>query len=272
MGIVTPGGHRLNWKRDLPDHRDKKYKITHPSDKVYPVKVDLRELCPPVVDQGDLGSCTANALAGALGFLQMKQLKEYPEQVDPQTGPETFLTDAFYPFSRLFIYWNERTIEGTQNQDAGASIRNGIKSLASLGACSESCWPYDQASAFCLPDADCFNEASVHKISNYHALDADLNQLKDCLVSGNPFVFGFACFASLESAWVSQTGLLQMPNKSEPPQGGHAVMCVGYDDDKKHFIVRNSWGTGWGDRGYFYMPYEYLTNPDYADDFWTIAF
>ena len=244
---------RLNWKPDRPDFRDQKYSISKP--KTYPSKVDLRPKCPPIVDQGDIGSCTGNALAGAIGFLEYATIK-----------PE-----SFQPFSRLFIYYNERVIEGDPGQDGGANIRDGIKTLDREGACFESLWGYSDELTFKKPTSRAYFQAQGHTITRYSSVNnTDINQLKDALFRGFPIVFGFTVYESFQSKEVGSTGMMPMPDRSESSLGGHAVLCVGYDDSIARFIVRNSWGTDWGDEGYFYMPYSYITNRDLANSFWTI--
>lgn len=253
---------RYNWIRDTVDTRDVKfkYKVTR-----LPQAADLRPKCPPVVDQGQLGSCTANALAGALGFLEMQ------EEALGETGQAEEFGAGYFPFSRLFIYWNERVIEGDTSEDNGAQLRDGITSLANTGACSELLWPYNVRVAFQTPPAPCFAQASLHKISSYQSLSGtDISALKSCLAAGYPFVFGFQVFESFESESVATNGIVPMPSPADQCNGGHAVMCVGYDDAKQTFTVRNSWGADWGDEGYFYLPYAYMTNADLANDFWTL--
>ena len=240
------------WIPDLPDHRDHLYAAPPPRLSALPPSADLRPECPPVYDQGQLGSCTANAIAGAIEFDQMKQ---------GQT--------AFVP-SRLFIYYNEREIEGTITSDSGAQIRDGIKSVAQQGVCPEPEWPYDITKFSETPPANCYADALQHKVSSYLRLVQDLNQFKGCLADGYPFVFGFAVYESFESPQVAQTGHAPMPAPGEQQLGGHAVVCVGYDDGNQWFIVRNSWNTTWGMQGYFTLPYTYLTQTGLASDFWTI--
>jgi C1A family cysteine protease len=253
---------RYNWVKDTVDHRDVKFK--YKAIRLMP-SVDLRPQCPPVVNQGNLGSCTANALAGALGFLEMM------EEAAGQTGQAEEFGSGFFPFSRLFIYWNERVIEGDTSEDNGAQLRDGITSLANTGACSELLWPYNTSVAFQTPTPTCFAQATLHKISSYQSLDgSDITALKTCLASGYPFVFGFQVFESFESETVATNGILPMPSLAEQCMGGHAVMCVGYSDMTRTFTVRNSWGSDWGDEGYFHMPYAYMTNSDLASDFWTL--
>jgi C1A family cysteine protease len=206
-----------------------------------------------VYDQEQLGSCTANAIAAALEFDQMKEKQ----------------ANVFMP-SRLFIYYNERAMEGTVNEDSGGQIRDGIKSVAQQGDCPETLWPYDITKFAVKPPQQCYQQALKFKAVQYQRLSQILNQLKGCLASCYPFVFGFSVYESFESPQVAQTGHAPMPAPAEKSIGGHAVMAVGYDDSQNWFIVRNSWGVGWGMEGYFTLPYAYLLEQNLASDFWTI--
>lgn len=243
---------RYGWIHDLPDHRDHLYAAPSEVLSALPTQVDLRSQCPPVYDQGQLGSCTANAIAAAIEFERMRQ------------GFQDFMP------SRLFIYFNERTMEGTVNSDSGAQIRDGIKSVASLGDCPESEWPYNISQFAVKPPDSCFNDASKVTAISYSSVVQTLNQMKGCLAAGFPFVFGFTVYESFESQAVAETGVAQMPGPNEQAIGGHAVLAVGYDDSQQRFLVRNSWNTTWGLQGYFTIPYAYLMDPNLADDFWTI--
>jgi len=239
------------WVPDRPDNRDKLYAAIAAPPKKLPTAVDLRAQCPPVEDQGQLGSCTANALVGNLEFLEKKSGQ-----------PATDL-------SRLFIYYNERAMEGTINEDAGAMIRDGVKSLVKQGVCSEKKWPYNIARFTVKPSTACYKEALNHQVISYHRI-LGLQQMRSCLAEGYPFVFGFTVYTAFESSAVAKTGKLNLPKTNEDVLGGHAVLAVGYNDATKRFWVRNSWGTDWGIKGYYTMPYAYLTNNNLADDFWTI--
>ena len=241
------------WKPDMPDHRDYRYAAPRKFLGILPPSVDLRSGCPVVYDQGQIGSCTANAIGAAHQFEQMKQDKE----------------KAFNP-SRLFIYWNERDMEGSVGQDAGAQIRDGIKSVVSLGVCPESQWDYDTSRFTTKPPQPCYDEALKHQVMEYQRVDNTLAAMKGCLAEGYPFVLGFSVYESFESDEVASTGDAPMPGPRESQLGGHAVMAVGYDDATQRFLIRNSWGPGWGKDGNFTLPYEYLTNSDLSDDFWTI--
>lgn len=241
------------WTPDLPDGRDLLYAAPVEALAALPRRVDLRKQCPDVYDQGQLGSCTANAIGGALEFDQMKQRKRSP----------------FTP-SRLFIYFNERTIEGTVDSDSGAQIRDGVKSVAQQGACKEKTWPYDIDKFRDPPPKKSYDEAEKHQAIRYLRLTQALNQLKGCLADGYPFVFGFVVYESFESQEVAKSGHAQLPRAKEKQLGGHAVLAVGYDEANQWFIVRNSWGSSWGMRGYFTLPYPYLLQGSLSTDFWTI--
>jgi C1A family cysteine protease len=242
------------WLCDIPDQRDHLYAAPVVAvAAALPPGVDLRNQCPPVYDQGQLGSCTANGIGGALQFDRMKQK----------------LTPDFIP-SRLFIYYNERVMEHTVNSDSGAMIRDGIKSVSKQGDCPESEWLYDITKFADTPPPKCYRDAFHYKAVQYQRLVQDVNQMKGCLASGYPFVFGFTVYKSFESQQVTQTGVVPMPGPAEQVMGGHCVVAVGYDDSQQRFIVRNSWGTGWGMQGYCTMPYAYLTDSNLASDIWTI--
>jgi C1A family cysteine protease len=244
---------RYGWIPDLPDARDRLYAAPMAVMAALPHRMDLRPHCPPVYDQGQLGSCTANAIGGAIQFDRMKQN----------------LTPNYVP-SRLFIYYNERAIEGTISTDSGAQIRDGIKSVARQGACPEPDWPYDIAKFADRPPRLDYQEALQDRAVSYTRLVQNANLLKGCLASGYPFVYGFTVYESFESAEVARTGVVPMPSPGEAVLGGHAVLAVGYDDATQRFIVRNSWGNQWGMAGYFTMPYAYVTDPNLAADLWTI--
>ena len=213
------------------------------------MSVDLREFCSPVENQGALGSCTANALAGNIEFLDEKNGGGYQDA------------------SRLFIYYNERVLEHTPDTDSGAMLRDGIKTLHEQGVSSEAHWPYNIKRFSIKPSPGCYKEAKLHCIDSYHRITT-LDEMLTCLTEGFPFVFGFAVYESFESQETARTGIGQMPQKDERMIGGHAVLAVGFNQKDKRFLVRNSWGTDWGMNGYFTIPFEYLEA--LADDFWTI--
>ena len=240
--------YRYGWVPDVPDGRDYLYSAIRPRLKLA-ASVDLRADCSLVEDQGHLGSCTANALAGNLEFLDRQADGVY--------------TDV----SRLFIYYNERVLAGMEDSDSGASLRNGIKTLAKAGVCFEKTWPYAIEKFADKPSARCYTEGKEHRIVSYHRI-MGLNEMLACLSEGFPFVFGFTVYEGFETPAVAKSGIAKMPGKKERALGGHAVMAVGYDQKAKRFIVRNSWGEGWGMKGYFTLPFAYAET--LAADFWTI--
>jgi len=237
--------------KDKQDGRDHKYKTT--SSIILPRIVDLRANCSPVEDQGDLGSCTGNAIVGALEYLENTQQEE-PVRL-----------------SRTFVYFNERLLEHTINQDAGAAIRDGIKVVATYGACVEKLWPYDIKAFKNKPSDAAYADALKRKALTYQNLDQTEEALTHCLAHNRPIVFGIVVYSSFESDAVAKTGIVPMPKAHEKNMGGHAVLIVGYDLDKRMFLVRNSWGPKWGDHGYFWLPFDFVLNPDLADSFWTIS-
>lgn len=250
---------KFGWRRDLPDHRDRAFALKLAPAQL-PRRVNLRERFPvPCPDQGVIGSCTGNAIAAAVQYDRM------------QDGKETFAP------SRLFIYFNERVIEDTVFEDAGATIRNGIKSIARWGTCPEdrpgdpSNWAYDEERFTDRPPPEAYAFGADHQAVQYARLPQTLVAMKSCLAGGHPFVFGFAVCERLMSEDVKKTGLGQLPLRDERVLGGHAVLTMGYDDGEQRFSIRNSWGPEWGDSGYFSLPYSYLTSRRLAADFWVVT-
>lgn len=245
------------WRPDVPDYRDFKFSETFAPAKdllgksTLPSSVDLRAKMSSVEDQGQLGSCTANALVGSLEFLEGRK------------------HETMIDLSRLFVYYNERVIEGTVSSDSGAMLRDGIRSLAKQGVCSEKIWPYKIANFKLKPTPPCYSDALARKITSYHRLHT-IADMRACLASGFPFVFGFTVYSAFESAEVAKTGVLNMPQPGESYLGGHAVCAVGYDDTSMRLLVRNSWGKDWGQQGYFTMPYDYVASRELADDLWVV--
>ena len=240
------------WNPDLPDHRDHQYSAPNHLLATLPPSLSLESGCPKVYDQQALGSCTSNAIAAAIEFDRLKEKL-------PDWTP-----------SRLFIYYNERVIEKTVKSDSGAQIRDGIKSVNTKGACREATWPYEIKKFAQTPPPAAFTEGAQHTAVTYQQVTQTLTQLKGCLVSGYPVVFGFTVYESFESDEVAQTGIVNLPTSQEKVLGGHAVLLVGYNDTTQRFRVRNSWGVDWGQKGYFEMPYAYVTSKNLASDFWTI--
>jgi C1A family cysteine protease len=235
------------WKRDLPDVLDFRY---FPPVLQLPSVVDMRKYCSPVENQQDLGSCTANAIVGALELLEIKHKRPYVD------------------YSRLFLYYNERVIDHTVSYDAGSSLRTGCKALNRNGICPEVDWPYNIVKFKKKPSAICYADATPLRTKiSYHSI-ADLNSILQALNQGLPVVFGFVVYQSFED--IGSDGIMLMPNViKEARLGGHAVVVVGFDRKKLMLIVRNSWGSSWGAKGYFYMPFEFV-NPQFCADVWAI--
>ncbi len=258
---------RYGWKPDFPDHRDQFFTAPRATLQNLPPSFDLTVADPlinfPIYDQGQIGSCNANALAAAVQFDRLKNGQ----------------TPDFVP-SRLFLYYNERQIENTVQYDSGAYLRDGMKVLQQTGICPEADWAYDATPAPCdscpfpvgskpatQPPQQAYDDAANYTITSYQSLQQILGQLQGALVSGFPFAFGFTVFSS----WANtDSTIIPLPMPSDSQAGGHAVLAVGYDNSTSLFKFRNSWGPGVGDAGYFYIPYAYITNPSLASDFWVI--
>lgn len=244
----------FGWKPQKPDQRDDEYAFWRiMRSRVLPKAVDLRGHDAPIYDQGDLGSCVSNGTGDCWQFALKAEgvLAPLP--------------------ARLFIYYNGRVLEKTVDEDSGLEVRDGLKVLAKQGCCDEKFVPYHIADFKKKPSPAAYQEAALHEATSYHAVsNTSLAEMKTCLADGFPIVGGFTVYDSFESAAAAKTGKIPLPGKHESVLGGHCVTLVGYDDATQYFIVRNSWGTGWGDKGYCYMPYAYWTNPNLASDCWTV--
>jgi len=251
-GLAVRTQKRYGWRPDHPDLRD--FLLAVEPVKALPAKVSLRSQMPPVYDQGQLGSCTANSIGAILEFNELKQAE----------------ADATTP-SRLFIYYNERAMEGTVTQDSGAEIRDGIKSVAQLGAPPETAWPYVISKFAHKPPAAAYKAALEHEAIRYARVAQSQVAIQSVLASGYPISFGFTVYESFEND-VGSNGIVPMPTPHESTIGGHAVVAVGYKEirGQLYFECRNSWGDSWADHGYFWLPAAYVTSPDLARDFWVI--
>jgi C1A family cysteine protease len=250
-----------NYKRDNEDTRDFRFSesiVPHP-EVVLPKSVDLRSKCPPVYDQGKLGSCTANAGCSCRVML---------------------LNDPGITLSRLYLYYMERHFYGDTHKDEGASLREACKSIYKAGVCEEKYMPYDPKKYKQSPNKHAFTNADNYKIIAYRSLNT-LEEIKQSLAfRQQPVMIGMDVYESFESKAVAQTGIMPIPEKNEKRLGGHAVLVVGYKNTRTiyhrkskqketygYLIVRNSWGESWGDKGYFYMPYSFVT-PSHTYDYW----
>lgn len=241
------------WRPDLADMRDR---LTPPSTAPVPKSVDLRtkSYMPPIQDQGNLGSCTAHAIAGAY---RAEYQREKGTIIDP---------------SRLFIYYGERTIEHTITSDAGAMIRDGMKVVAKVGAPPESLWPYDITKFAEKPPQAAYDAAPLHKCLVYTRLSGSVLSVQQALAKGQLVVCGFTVYESFESQAAADTGKVPDPKKGERVLGGHAVCIVGYKALKSGLtlIWRNSWGPDWGAKGFFTTSDKFLKLTG-ASDFWTCS-
>ncbi len=273
------GKYWMGWRPDYPDFRD----FTLTTDKVKPIfsksgifkndkttlpkSTDLRKWCSPIEDQEQLGSCTANAGVGMVEYYERKAFGKY--------------IDA----SRLFLYKATRTLMH-ETGDSGGTLRSTMGALALLGIPPEEYWPYDIKAFDNEPPSFCYAFAQNYQSLKYVRLDPAnvplkdvLSQIRTNLSAGLPAMFGFTVYSSISQA--NKDGKIPFPGKGEKIEGGHAIMAVGYDDGmliKNNttgakttgaFLIRNSWGTTWGDGGYGWLPYDYL-NTGLAQDWWTL--
>lgn len=241
----------LGWIRDSLDRRDDIFSSPRLKQdiKLLPAAFNLRSSFPLCYDQSTLGSCTANAVAGICDF---------------KYGVE----NAFFP-ARLFLYYMTRLIEGTTLIDNGATIRNTIKAVNKYGICEEYRWSYRVAYFNVAPSPEARVDASKHQALNYRRVRQRLDDLRAAIADSLPVAFGFLVYESFYDL-NSLDHTVKIPGANETPEGGHAVVAVGYDDALQCFIIRNSWGPDWGDNGYFLMPYSLLLDRSFCSDFWTI--
>jgi C1A family cysteine protease len=254
------------WLPDLPDFRD--YTYDHPAINPIltksqhltkhltaaakrPATVDLRQWCSPIENQGNCGSCTSHA---GIGLLEWYQRRAFGKHID---------------MSRLFLYKVTRNLMGVTG-DQGAFLRTTIQSMAMIGAPPERNYPYNINNFDKEPSAFVYSLAQNYKSIKYYRITpvsgkSQLDTLLDFLAGGLPFMFGFTVYSS-----ISNNAMIPYPKPGDYVEGGHAIMAVGYDETKKCFIIRNSWGTEWGDKGYGYLPFSYISS-GLADDFWGLV-
>jgi C1A family cysteine protease len=244
---------RFGWKRDRHDPRDYRFADVHRFEAApLPRSCDLRPYFQPVYDQGDLGSCGPNAGAGLDEFLH--------RQADPRTE---------YTPSRLFLYYEARRREGTVAEDSGTELRDVMRVMNQTGCPHETLWPYDITKFTRKPPAAAYTDATKHLLGQYSRLDQAHDQLGLALVNRHPVLFGIMVYESMMTDAVAASGIVPMPKPAEKQAGGHAILMVGFNDITGRYIFRNSWGGGWGQRGYGELPYAYVHSPDLAGDLWT---
>ncbi len=246
------------WVRSRPDFRDHPFAAAGHLLRALPPQIDLAATPAPAPydppwQQGELGACGPFAAAADVVYAALRQ-----DLIEAPPLPST-----------LFVYWVTRYLMGTVQQDSGVDNRTMLRAIAKFGWCDEQTWPYGQDYRKQPPKA-CFDQAASRKIQEYLAVPQQIDQMRGCLAGGDPFILGFSVYESLESDAVDATGVVPMPSRSDRQVGGHDVLVVGYDDARRCFKFRNSWGSKWGQGGYGWIPYAYAIDPQLAADFWTV--
>lgn len=219
-----------------------------------PSEFSLQNEMPPVWDQGDKNCCTAEAATAA--YQHRMKLENLPP----------------FDASKLFLYYNERLLEGDPDKDDGATVRDSMVALQQYGNVPEDLFPFDDADVFTKPSPSDYATAAKRKVVSFKAVDQNETAIKTAIFSHNPICFGILVYDSFETDSVAQTGMVPMPNKQfDRELGGHAVVIVGWNDSLRCFIVRNSWGENWGRDGYFFLPYDYVLDPTLSSEFWIIT-
>jgi C1A family cysteine protease len=239
---------RLNLQKSSLDKRDYRLSVQTLRSST-PQQFSLESFCPPVFDQGSIGSCTAQSSACMYSCIYKQKTRQ-----------------VFLP-ARLYIYYNTRLIENSVSADNGATLRNTMKAMVKNGVCTESIWPYQNNRLYLRPTNNCYVEGMDRQVLSYASVPIQLQIMKNLLLSQHSFVMGILVFPS----FFSGGGQVPIPNPNvEPILGGHAICIIGYDDQRQAFLARNSWGSGWGIRGNFYIPYAYATNRNLAFDAWVL--
>lgn len=241
------------WYGCRPDTKDARDHLFRPRAMRTPAVVDLRAHCPPVMDQGQLGSCTAHGITGALRYEMLS--KGLPD----------------VQLARLQLYYDERAMEGSIASDAGAEIRDGIKSASKLGVAHEKLWPYQIKKFATKPTAKVYADALQFRAISYQRVDVSTTALKQAIAAGHTPVIGLTLYESFESDKVARTGVVPIPSMNEQVVGGHCMYVVGYGQKHGYFTVRNSWAADWGDKGDCYFPESYLGSRALGSDYWIIT-
>lgn len=201
--------------------------------------VDMRSMASGIQSQRELGSCTAQAIVSAYEILLKN---EHP--------------DKFVDLSPLFVYYNSRYVEGTINEDAGAYLRDALKAVDHYGICEESAWPYDINKFTFRPPPEAYQNAKKYRIKRYKRL-TNLDNILDSLSSRHPVVTGIMVYSGFERI-TGENPVLPMPSDTDTELGAHAILLVGYDLSKQQVLAQNSFGSTWGQNGYFWIPFDYI--------------
>jgi C1A family cysteine protease len=240
-----------NLRKDTFHPKDYIFRSPRPILEVMlPAIVDRRASFTEILDQGDLGSCVANAVGAELRC-QMLPKKQYL-------------------LSRLKLYFDARKREGNLGSDTGCMIRTALRVCQESGYAKEKFWPYIIAKFTKNPAIKAGLDAEKNKINSYQRIECnDLYSIKCAIFEGHNIVAGISVFESFDSLTTAQTGVICMPKSTEKELGGHAVLIVGYNDNTQEFIVLNSWSERWGQNGFFTIPYQYIQS--FNSDLWILT-
>lgn len=262
-GNRTKDGFKLDWRPE-PAGNDLSLSAALPFQGTLLEEVDLRDKQSSVKNQGREGSCVGHAGCSVYEYYALHH----------QLSPHKEALDEFDEASERMLYFLARREQGWQEIDSGAFIRDAARVMATHGICRESSWPYRAGDYRAKPTPQALIEASRFKALGYVRLHS-IRDMQASLTQGHPFMLGFTVFGSLDHHSVGITGQVLHPKPHEAPSGGHAVAAVGYNNDRMvdgrrgAFLVKNSWGPTYGDRGYLWLSYEYVER--YADDFWRLV-
>lgn len=259
----TKGGRVLNWHRDIPIFHKNAYSAKF--NLRLPQSIDLRLQDSMIFDQGQEGSCTANAACGMADFLEIKK----GIAADPKQNVQEYTSGKYQNSSRSFVYWNERNIDGDATVDNGSYLHTAAKVFTTIGACDAKEYPYKPEHLFGQPPPNCFSLAEAHKVEQaLNIADGDTFSMQSNLAAGFPFMIGISVYSSFPEQEPND-GTVPIPNPwYDELLGGHAICVVGYTASQQ-FIFRNSWGTSWGVSGYGFIPFEYFEDTTLASDVWT---
>ena len=259
--------NKYNRLKDKPKGTEKKFGVEHHicSTAALPSSFDLRtstNYFPAILNQLSLGSCVDNEMSNALKFC---------------IGKESGIKAEWQP-SRLFLYWNARKADdqnADMTQDTGSSLLGCLEGIKVKGACSENNWPYNINMFSVCPPKNAFGAAATHnKDFQYLQVSQNLISIKQALIAGYPVVIGISVYSSFESDTVASTGIVPIPDiKTETLLGLHCVSIVAYTDSTQTFTCSNSWGSsGWGQKGYFTIPYNYILDPTLCDTLYQVRY